>query len=276
MSDSAAQLERVVDAVLAGAAYRPLSRDLVQRVAAAELAKRRNEKETIKATRSKLHQAAKAYLPDAPRYASWLAELRAARATGDAQSLRDACRRVMAFHTSTRERLPILDEFYAATLAPCGPIHSVLDVACGLNPLATPWMPLAPGAEYIACDVITDAIAFVDAFLQDSALQQRAVVCDVLGGLPEHNVDVALVLKTIPCLEHMDKDAAPRLLDAINARWVLVSFPVHSLGGRSKGMLATYEARFMALASTRPWQVQPFRFAAELAFLVRKDDALSR
>ena len=83
---------------------------------------------------------------------------------------------------------------------------------------------------------------------------------------------MALILKTIPCLEQLDKTAGLRLLETIQAEHILVSFPVHSLGGRSKGMVENYEARFHALVQGKRWAIQRFEFATELAFLVTKEE----
>ncbi len=87
---------------------------------------------------------------------------------------------------------------------------------------------------------------------------------------PPQTADLALVLKTLPCLEAIDKNAPARLLDAIQAPLLLVSFPAQSLGGRRKGMVAHYEARFRELLDARGWPAERFEFTTELAFLVRK------
>ncbi len=245
----------------------------MRRVGAAELGKRRSLKEAIKATKNKLHQVGGAYLDGDMRYAAWLDDLRAA---GDPEALRVVCRTVMAHHASTRERLPVLERFFAETLASLAPVRSVIDVACGLNPLAAPWMPLAPGATYTACDIYTDMTAFVGDFLALAGLAGRVSTCDVGGPLPDlpsERADVAFVLKTIPCLEQVDKAAGLRLLDAVNAAHVLVSFPVRSLGGYNKGMVEHYEARLAALLAERGWPVTRFEFETELAFLVDKNEA---
>jgi 16S rRNA (guanine(1405)-N(7))-methyltransferase len=68
----------------------------------------------------------------------------------------------------------------------------------------------------------------------------------------------------------LDKEIGLRLLDSVPAGYVLVSFPAHSLGGRSKGMVKNYEAHFRELVSVRPWGVEKFEFPGELAFLVKK------
>ncbi len=190
-----------------------------------------------------------------------------AAAQGD-PALRNACRAVMAHHASTRERLPILESFFATTLAGIAPVTSVLDVACGLNPLAIPWMPLAPGALYLACDIYADMMDLIGAFLPLAGVTGRAFICDAVGEPPEERAQIAFILKTIPCLEQVDKAAGLRLLDAVRADYALVSFPARSLGGRDRGMVAHYEARLEALLAERRWPVQRFEFKTELAFLV--------
>ncbi|HEX5501143.1 MAG TPA: hypothetical protein VFW96_00890, partial [Thermomicrobiales bacterium] len=130
---------------------------------------------------------------------------------------------------------------------------------------------LAPDAEYVAYDVDGELIAFLDAFLPLVPVRGRAEVRDVVRHPLTDEADLALVLKALPCLDQLDPAAGARLLDTIAARALLVSFPVRSLGGREKGMAATYEARFAALVAGRGWSVRRFRFATELAFLVEKE-----
>jgi 16S rRNA (guanine(1405)-N(7))-methyltransferase len=273
MTESAANVSLVVEEVLRSPKYATVCRDLVERLAAAEITKRRTAKESIKAVKNKLHQVAGAYASGDAPYAAWLADLAAARSTGDQERLRAACRDIMAAHASTRERLPILDAFYATTLAGCGPLHSVLDLACGLNPLALPWLPLAEGATYYAYDIYGDMMDFLGAAMPLLGVQGTALARDIIGDPPRQRADLALLLKAIPCLEQTDKSAGLRLLDAVDARYVLVSFPVHSLGGRSKGMSAAYEAHFRAMIGQRDWTAQRYAFSTELAFLVTKPTA---
>jgi 16S rRNA (guanine(1405)-N(7))-methyltransferase len=263
-------LARLVAAVRASPKYRRVSEELIRRIGARELAKRRSLNEALAAVRSELHQIGGAYLDRGTRYGAWLAELRAAAESGDRETLRAACAAIMCHHSSTRERLPILEEFYATTLAGIAPVRTVLDVACGLNPLAIPWMPLAPDAEYDACDIYEDLVAFVNEFLALIRMRGRAEVADVTQSLPARPVQVAFLLKALPCLEQIDRSASLRLLEMIPAEYLLVSFPVHSLGGRQKGMARHYEERFRALLRDKDWPVQRFEFAAELAFLVQK------
>ena len=176
----------------------------------------------------------------------------------------------MRHHASTRERLPILERFYATTLASLEPVRSVFDLACGLNPLALLWMPLAPGARYYACDIYADMIAFLNSFFVQAGVHGQARTCDLAAGAPHEQADLALVLKALPPLDQQAKHAGRDLLRALKARHMLVSFPAQSLGGRGKGMAENYEQRFRALADAEGWAIECFVFPTELAFLVRK------
>ena len=262
----------IVDSVLASPKYRNVARGLVDRVARQEAARGRAAKETIKAVKNKLHQVAGAYLARPPDYASWLDDLRRAAASPGQADLRLACRDMMRSHASTRERLPLLDEFYAQILAGLPPIRSVLDLACGLHPLAIPWMDLAPGTEYVAVDIYQDLIGFLGTALPSLGVRGSARALDVVESIPDQQVDLAFLLKTIPCLEQVDKTAGLRLLESVQARTLLVSFPAHSLGGRSKGMPASYAAHFEELVAGQPWAIDRFEFRTELVFRIRKDD----
>jgi 16S rRNA (guanine(1405)-N(7))-methyltransferase len=263
------QLQTLVAAVLSSGKYRHVSPEFVRAVGARELAARSNLKAAIKATKNALHQAGGAFV-DAPiRYDRALASLR--DAVGDPDALRAACWAIMAAHTSTRERLPILDAFYTVTLAAVPSPARVLDIACGLNPLARSWMPFPTDTEYIAYDIYSDQIAFLNDYFALAGIPGRAEVRDVVSRPPDEQADLALILKTLPCLETVDKNAPARLLDAVRAPWLLVSFPAQTLGGRRKGMAAHYESSFRRLLDERGWPAERFEFATELAFLVRKE-----
>jgi 16S rRNA (guanine(1405)-N(7))-methyltransferase len=232
-----------------------------------ELAARRNLRQAIKATKRKLHQVGGAYMRHRD-YRSWLARLGEAAAEGD-KALREACRELMGYHASTRERLPILEGFYFAMLDGLARVRSVVDVGCGLNPLSIPWMALAPDARYLAYDIYGGLVEFLSEALPLLGVRGLADTRDVVHQPPSEAVDLALVLKAIPCLEQIDGEAGSRLLDALRAKYILVSFPAESLGGRDKGMAAHYEAHFWELVEGRGWRVEGFRFPGELAFLAK-------
>jgi len=261
-------LDRLVEAVLASRKYKNVSQDFIESLGSQELAKHHTLKEAIKATKNKLHQVAGAYLEGETSYASWLAELKHASQQEDKTQLRHVCMSVMRSHVSTRERLPILEQFYALLLADLQPINTVIDLACGLHPLAISWMPLGEHVHYYAYDIYKDMTNFLNDFMAIINIQGCAQSCDVIQSCPTHHVDLAFMLKALPCLEQIDKSAPLRLLDTINADYLIVSFPAHSLGGRRKDMVANYETRFRELVAHKNWSIERFEFVSELVFRI--------
>jgi 16S rRNA (guanine(1405)-N(7))-methyltransferase len=268
-SFEASTLERLVSAVRGSAKYAAVDADLIGHIGAAELTKRTSLKDAIKATKNKLHQVGGMYLESGHmRYAEWLDELSAASSSPD--DLRRVCRRIMQHHASTRERLPILDEFYSILFADIAPVQSVLDIACGLNPLAIPWMPLAPGATYHAVDIYEDLMQFHQRAFRSTHVNGVAETRDVTHACPRGEVEVALLLKSLSCLEHIDKGIGARLLDILRARHLVVSFPLRSVGGRNVGMAEHYDMHFNNLIEGRGWAVKRYAFETELVFLISK------
>lgn len=261
------ELEALIDAVQASTKYGSITPELTRKLGAEELKKHPRLKEAVKATKNRLHQVAGAYLSAPPNYAEWLERLAAAETPEERRSI---CRTLMQTHASTRERLGILHEFYRVALSEIAPVHSVIDVACGLNPLAIPFMPLAEGATYYACDIYTDLADFLNVAFPLLGVRGEAWATDVTQTVPQQPADLAIVVKAIPCLQQIDKGIGARLLEGISAEHVLVSYPAQSLGGASKGMRANYEAQFNELVAGKGWAVRKYDFANELAFLVSR------
>ncbi|RLT41552.1 MAG: 16S rRNA methyltransferase [Chloroflexi bacterium] len=260
----------VTAAVLNSRKYQAIAPELVEAIAAAELGKGRSPKEAVKATKNQLHQSAAVYQSGRMEYPRWLADLQDAWPDGAARQ--PLLRRLLTAHTSTSERLPFLDDFYNRIFALLPPIRSVLDIACGLNPLALPWMPLVADASYLAVDIFSDQIAFLNDFFRLAGVSGRGETRNVLTDCPTEPVDLALILKTIPCLEQIEKEAGAKLLGQIQAHHLVVSFPSRTLGGRRKGMESTYAAHFAELTEGWDATITRLDFANEMVFVVERGD----
>lgn len=258
-----AELDRLVAEVLRSSTHRSASPELVARIGARELAARRSHRAAVKATKTRLHQTLGAFWLKRPRYDAWLGELRAAAASEDA--LRAACFEIMRWHASTAERLDDLDAFYAAILP--SPVHSVVDLGCGLNPLALPWMPLAPGADYRAYDADRSLVSFVGDWLEMAGAGTAETV-DILAGAPDWDADVALLLKLLPSLEAADRDAPGRLLSQVRSPVVVVSYPLSSLGKRVR--YGDVQQRFEGHAGSLAGGAEEHRFGSEVVYVIRR------
>ncbi|MCJ7694107.1 MAG: hypothetical protein MUO40_01645 [Anaerolineaceae bacterium] len=248
--------------------YKEIIPSLVERIVKDETLKNKSNSEIVKSTRSLLHQIGGAYLNSKIDYAKWLDQFRLFPPDMKDANVQHTLKVMMQLHASSKERLPILDTFYKTIFADLPPISSILDLACGLNPLSIPWMLLSDDFTYIACDIYTDMLDFHNSLFKHFNIKGKAYGCDLtkLDSLPQ--VQMTFILKTLPCLEQLNKQISFSLLQAIRSEYVLVSFPVKSLSGREKGMHNTYSRHFKELLTDSSWKVRSFEFSSELAFLL--------
>jgi len=263
------EIDEIVAQVQAARKYRHICATTIRRIAAEESAKRDTLKRAVKATKSRLHQAYGAYEAKL-NYARAYGDLSAAYASGDDLGIRAVCHQLLARHASTRERLPILHRFYDVILSHTGVPRTLLDLACGLNPLALPWMRLSPCAIYHAYDIDGERMAFLDRFFALAGVDGHAHCQDLISEPPQQRGDVALLLKTTTCLERQRVGSTMALLDQLDVAHVVVTFPVKSLGHRDKGMAEQYEETFLGMLSGRPWAVAQLDLVTELVFVVDK------
>lgn len=267
---SAPEIDLIVSAIRESRRYRHVDESVVRRCAAEALeASRGRRADAIKRTKRQLHQVHGAYVGVAPRYDRLLTRLRDARNDGP-DALQRELRSVMTLHASTRERVHTVDRFYAGLFDRIGEVRSVLDVGCGLNPLAAPWMRLAPGAVYTAIDIDASLMAFVGSCLELLDIEQQALVMDVVASAPAIDADLALVLKMVPCLEQQRDGAGADLLRSLRARTIAVSFPIRSLGGRDKGMRASYARAFEETIARERWTAEEIDVPGELLYVIAK------
>jgi len=265
-------VERLVEAVTAGQKYRAVSRDLVEHVVETLVDRPETFERKIKIARSKIHQVAGAYLGPAPRYDRWLEAIQSAARVGDRAALIAVCREAMRGYASTRERLPFLSDFYATVIPDWSDIRTVVDVGCGFNPLSLAFLDVPSDLEYFAYDVLGDLVGFLNGVFPLLGVRGRADVCDVTRdpACLKRPADLALMLKLLPVLDQIEAGSGERIIDAIDADRLLVSFPLQTLGGARKGFGRTYETRFLEIVERRSWSIRRFSFANELVFLVMR------
>ena len=261
-------LERIVAAVAESRRYRHVAPTIVARLAAEELPKSRNAADAEKRTKRRLHQIFGAYASPVP-YDRLLARLDETQ--GDPDLFKKVCAQILTQHASTNERLNDLENgFYERIFELTGRPAKVLDLACGFNPLTIPWMNLAPNTFYVAADIDAEMVRFLDRFLALAPVHGEARLVDLVHLTPSTPADVAFLFKTLPCLRHQTDDLL-QILDAIQAPWMVISFPTKSLGNRSKGMRETYRGMMGELLKHREgWRPHELEFPSELVYVVEK------
>jgi len=261
-------IETVVTAVKESKKYGDTSEETIRELAVEALRRYKKPKQAVKAVRAQLHSIMAPYLGD-PDYEAAKGAITAVCAAGDEAQIKALCRDIMSHHLSTRERLPLLDRFYREIFAITGKPGSLLDIACGLNPLAFPWMDLPASTQFYAYDIHEPRIDFLNHAFVALGLAPLAKVQDVALQFPQEAADVALFLKEMPRFTRNYGDLGRPLLEALNVRWLVVSYPaVSTHGGRN---LTNRYREFMAqLIDGLPWTTTEILFEGELVFCIDK------
>ncbi len=324
-----AEVEAVVTAVKQSTKYGDTSEATIRELAAEAVRQHKKTKPAIKAVRARLHSIMAPYLGD-PDYTAEATRLDAAFAAHDDAAIEAICQDCLYAHLSTRERLPILAEFYERIFAITGQPQSILDIACGLNPLALRWMgleavsggrsvrgqsavsseqlavsggrsvrgQLAVSSEQLAVsggrsvrgqsavsseqlavsgervrfyayDIHEPRIAFVNHYLKLEGLEPLAKVQDVAMDFPQEAADVALFLKEMPRFERNYGGRGRPLLEALRARFLVISYPTISTHG-GRNLTNRYREFMHQLIQGHDWPVTELLFAGELVFVIDK------
>jgi 16S rRNA (guanine(1405)-N(7))-methyltransferase len=263
-------LSAFIDEVRSSRKYRALElpdnllKDLFER----EISAGCSPKEAVKLARQKLHNIVATYLGD-PDYTHAVLELEQAFACGDPAAPKQVCARLLGSHASTSERLPYLEEFYASIFKVTGRPDSILDLACGLNPLAFPWMGLPLSVRYIACDIHRPRLELINRFFRLEGLAPLAEQRDVLVEPPPQQVDAAFFFKEAHRFEQRQRGCNRAFWQAVRTHWLLVSLPAVSLGGHHS-LLDRQRRLVNGVLEGLTWPVVELQIGDELVFCIEK------
>ncbi len=270
----------VTEAIKQSRKYGDTSEATIRQLAEEAARQHKKPKAAIKAVRARLHSIMAPYLGD-PDYAAMSQQLSAAFAANDQEHINQLCLASLDAHLSTRERLPIMTDFYRQIFAVTGQPQAILDIACGLNPLALRWM-FPEGGErwsvngerlkFYAYDIHEPRINFINHYFQLEGLAPLARVQDVALHIPQEQADVALFLKEMPRFTRNYGDLGRPLLQALNVRWLVLSYPsISTHGGRN--LTSRYRDFMHQLIAGLNWPITELLFEGELVFVIEKRDA---
>ncbi len=187
--------------------------------------------EALRRTKTKLHNIMALYLGDI-EYDRAGNELKQAFSRDDAPAVAQICRRILEQHHSTRERLPYYGPFFQTIQDVCGRLEVLLDLACGFNPFALPFINLLAGIRYHAYDIHRPRVELINLFFRLSGWQALAEKRDVLVSPPKVNADAAILLKEAHRMEKRRAGSSRELVLALDARVVFISLPNRSMDGK--------------------------------------------
>ena len=263
-------LQSLVLEVLNSRKYRHLGipPETVEDLLSQELGRNRGQKEAVKETKKKLHNIVAPYLGD-PDFAKAEDALERAIRSQDDGEIKATCASLLSEHASTRERQPILEQFYRQIFTVTGEPDAILDLACGLNPLSFPWMGLPKSVRYYAYDLNRPRLALIHRFFTLLGMQAYGEVRDILLTPPVETAHVAFFFKEAHRFEQRQKGCNLAFWQALNVHYLLVSLPTASLSGRHN-LLDQQRRLVYSTCQAQPWQISEILFDSEIVFCIDK------
>lgn len=221
--------EAILEKLLAAKKYADVCPDTLRRVAEESALRHKKPKDAEKAAKEALHGITGAFM--------------------DAALIKQASRMLsendiegaLKLHSSTKERMPLAG-FYEELFSRTGRPASVLDIACGLNPIYLGSI----GIPVTGIDIGGAQIRLINDWAAACGAPAKCHVGDALcdGFIPEGEWELALIMKLLPVLETQKKGSARMLLESLPVKTAVVTFPTRTLGGRKVGMEQHYTEWF--------------------------------
>lgn len=264
------EIESFVNQILDSRKYRDtgLNKITIKDLLIQEASNHQSSKKLIKSVKRKLHNIVAPYLgdPDYETLQDQLAQIK--NPSSDSREIKSFCKSVLAEHASTKERLPYMEEFYFRIFDETGKPETLLDLACGLHPLAFPWMGLPESVQYHAFDIIQPRIDFINHFLKVLGLEPLAENRDILVNPPIIEADIALIFKEAHRMEKRQPGCNKDLWASLNVETLAVSLPTQDLSG-THSLLEQHRALVYANLPEKRF-VDELLFEDEVVFLIRK------
>jgi len=184
----------------------------------------------------------------------------------------DACLlELLKAHTSTNERLSIVQEMYFDIFKKCKKVSSILDLGAGLNPIYIPFVPELQNKKYLALDVNNNTTALLNKFFIERNISGEAVSCDILSKVPNEHYDIVFMFKILPLLEKQKKNAAINLINSLDAKYIVITFPTKTVSGRDVNMEQNYTNYFLNLANSNKLKIIfEKNYSNEAVFIIEK------
>lgn len=211
--------------------YSEVCPDTIKRVISECEGRYKKPKDMEKAVREKLHGITSAFNDLGKDISEEIASV-----SGNDEALESILKR----HASTRERLPLsaMDDLYRRIFEVTGKPESILDLACGLNPvyLAVRF----PESRITGADISGSCVTAINALGGNASGLWSDLLCE--NSVPDERFHIALLFKILPLLERQKSGSAMEVMNRIDAEYLVISFPTRTLGGRNVGMEDNYSA----------------------------------
>jgi len=139
-------------------------------------------------------------------------------------------------HTSTRERLP----YYSKLIRIIKELNpkSILDLGCGLNPIAIINKINNKAIIYYAYDIKQDELELINNFFRKNKIKGKTILADIRKITKFPKTDLCLILKTLDIIEPNSKghkianQIIRQIIRNLQCKFIIISFATKTLSGK--------------------------------------------
>ncbi len=177
--------------------------------------KEKEQKIIIKEIRAKLRKLAGQYQKSTKKRIAFLKQ--------------DKIKELLKTHSSTAERINFYPKLKA--LLRKLKINSILDLACGLNPLALS----NKKTTYYAADINESELSIIGQYFIKNKIKGKTFSLDLrhtekISKLPK--TDITFLFKVLDIIEEKGHKIAGEIISKIKSEYILISFPTKKLSGK--------------------------------------------
>ena len=174
----------------------------------------------------------------------------------------DSIQQLLKTHSSTAERL----EFYPElkSIIKRLKVTSILDIGCGLNPIAL----ANSGLTYYASDIKEDELSLIKRFFKKNKIKGKLFVQDLTkSSLNFPKTDICLILKVLDTIDP-NHVLTETLLKKVHSKYFIISFSTKKLSG--KPMNFPRRRWFEKLLVKLNFHYKTFQSQNEIFYLITK------
>ena len=188
-------------------------------------------------------------------------------------------KKLLSLHKSTKERLEGYEEIFDNIFSIVRDFghekekYIILDLGCGMNPVSSIFYRKRI-KKYFASDVSEQDCRFIREYLKKMRIASEVFTIDLTeekeyGKLKNMKADICLIFKTLDQLERVKRNISEKLLKAVDAEIIVVSFPTVSISGKNI-IDVSKRGWFEKLLDRLGWKFEKFNISNELFYVFKR------
>ena len=166
-------------------------------------------------------------------------------------------------HSSTKERLPFYNKI-KKLISSYSP-SSILDLGCGLNPIA---LNPSQSTFYYCYDIKSSDLKLIKHFFKTKKIKHKTYHKDITKVNKFPKTDLCLIFKTLDIIDNSSHSISTSILKKINSPIIIASFSTKTLSG--KPMNSPKRHWFEKILKELNYSYKTLKFPNEIFYLIKK------